>query len=102
MSGEQIICPGLCSICPSPAGKPCPKVAVRAVESVEKPIDHNGRELFVSQGLWGDKWGVFYRRTASGGLHRVKSPALPMVATREEAERNLAAYLAKKKGVTPE
>lgn len=86
---EPIPCPGLCSICAAPADKVCPNVAAK--EAAHTPNDG----LIVATGLSGTEWGVF-RRSASGGLHRVKSPALPMVATREEAERNLAAYLVKK------
>lgn len=51
-----------------------------------------GREIFVSKGL-GDNFGTFWR-APSGSLHRVKSPAMPMVATQEKA-RNLDAYAAK-------
>jgi ParB/RepB/Spo0J family partition protein len=57
-------------------------------------LDDQGRELFVSTGL-GDEFGTFWRST-SGGLHRVKSPSMPMVPTREEAQANLDAYAEKK------
>lgn len=65
-------------------------------------LDQNqGREVFVSKGLWGKdgqtQYGTFWR-SPSGGLHRVKSPAMPMVATREEAQANLDAW-AEKKGL---
>lgn len=53
-------------------------------------LDKKGRVIFVAQGL-GDKFGTFWR-SSSGGLHRVKSPAMPMVTTREEAQANLDAY----------
>lgn len=67
-------------------------------------LDQNqGRELFVSEGLWMDgqalQYGTFWK-SPSGGLHRVKSPAMPMVATREEAQANLDAW-AEKKGLKP-
>lgn len=53
-------------------------------------LDKKGRVIFVAQGL-GDKFGTFWQSHA-GGLHRVKSPAMPMVTTREEAQANLDAY----------
>lgn len=86
MSG--FTCPGLCSICPSPADRPCPRAA-------QERADRES-ELFVDYGLGHDSFGVF-RRSANGGRHRVKSPALPMTNTREECERNLAAYLARRR-----
>lgn len=57
-------------------------------------LHENGRELFVSNGL-GSEYGTFWR-SEKGGLHRVKSPDMPMVATREEAQANLDAWAAKK------
>lgn len=62
-------------------------------------LDNDDKEIFVSTGLGGDTFGSF-RRSPTGGLHRVKSPAMPMVATREEAQANLDAW-AKKKGLQP-
>jgi ribosomal protein L13 len=54
--------------------------------------DKTGRVLFVSDGISdGRSWGVFYRKP-SGGLKRVVSKYLPMVATRQEAQRNLNLY----------
>ena len=46
--------------------------------------------LLVQKGL-GDTYGTF-RALPGKGPHRKKSPALPMVGTREEAQRNLDAY----------
>lgn len=49
--------------------------------------------FIVSDGLSkGTTWAT-YRQTATGALHRVKSPYLPLRATREEAERDLAVWL---------
>ncbi|OPY62250.1 MAG: Chromosome-partitioning protein Spo0J [Pelotomaculum sp. PtaU1.Bin065] len=63
-------------------------------------LDDQGRELFVSRGLWfGDnsqvQYGTFWRNH-TGGLHRVKSPAMPMVASEEEAQKNLDVWAEKK------
>jgi len=63
-------------------------------ESPRVYLDEKGQEIFVSTGL-GDEYGSF-RRSPSGGLHRVKSPAMPLVATQEEAQVNLDAWAAKK------
>ena len=57
-------------------------------------LDKKVRVIFVAQ-VSGDKFGTFWR-SSSGGLHRVKSPAMPMVVTKEEARRNLDAYAEKK------
>ena len=58
-------------------------------------LDDQGRVLFVSGGLSRDKFGTFWR-SPSGGLHRVKSPAMPMVPSKEEAQQNLDDWAAKK------
>ena len=62
-------------------------------------LDEKGRELFVSAGLGGNEYGTFWC-SHTGGMHRVKSPAMPMVATREEAQANLDTW-AEKKGLHP-
>ena len=77
---------------------PAKETPVEPESEAKKYIDAQGRVLFVSAGL-GDEYGTFWR-SASGGLHRVKSPAMPMVASREEAQRNLDAW-AEKKGLKP-
>jgi|GEM_PF-1591779 len=59
-------------------------------------LHESGREIFVTKGL-GCEYGTFWR-SPTGGLHRVKSPAMPMAATREEAQKNLNEW-AKKKGL---
>jgi len=65
--------------------------------------DKNGHVIFVSAGLWsesgGEEYGTFWRSEA-GGLHRVKSQAMPMTPSREEAQRNLDAW-ADKNGLQP-
>jgi hypothetical protein len=63
-------------------------------------FDKNGQILFVSQGLGLNEWGTFRKNPRTMGHHRVKSPMMPMVATMEEAQRNLDAY-AKKNGLKP-
>lgn len=69
-------------------------------ENVKYPryLDKKGRELFVSKGL-GDEFGIFWK-SPTGGLHRVKSPAMPMVTTAKEAQAHLDNY-AKAKGLKP-
>lgn len=66
-------------------------------------LDKNGRTIFVSEGLWsssGEKeYGTFWQ-SASGGNHRVKTQAMPMVGTWEEAQRNLDTW-AEKNGLQP-
>jgi hypothetical protein len=61
-----------------------------------KYIDECGREIFVASGLSGDMYGTFWRAPA-GGLHRVVSPAMPMVRTRNTAQANLDKWAAKNK-----
>ncbi|MCL4440447.1 MAG: hypothetical protein M1609_07630 [Firmicutes bacterium] len=75
---------------------------VPEVESEELParryLDKNGKVIFVSDGLWssGDEkeYGTFWE-SVSGGHHRVKTQAMPMVASQEEAQRNLDAWAEK-------
>lgn len=57
-------------------------------------LDDRGRDLFVAS--TGDEYGTFWKTPLLGGMHRVKSPAMPMVKTREEAQANLDAYAEKK------
>ncbi len=53
-------------------------------------------EFLVSDGISQGRAWATYRRRLSGSLQRVKSPALPLRPTREEAERDLARWLIKK------
>lgn len=66
-------------------------------------LDKNGRIIFVDHGLWSKsgetEYGTFWQ-SASGGHHRVKTQAMPMVTSREEAQRNLDAW-AEKNGLQP-
>lgn len=67
--------------------------AVRDMEESSKKIafkylDKQGNEVFVSAGLGLSQYGTF-RRSTAGGLHRVKSPMMPMIGSREEAQKNL-------------
>jgi hypothetical protein len=59
--------------------------------------DFRGRELFVSDGISSGKtWMTCYCVPGSGGTHRLKSPSLPLRSTREEAQRDLDQYAARK------
>ncbi|MFL0197327.1 hypothetical protein ACJDU8_17430 [Clostridium sp. WILCCON 0269] len=60
-------------------------------------IDKKGNVIFVSAGLGMKEYGSF-RRSEAGGLHRVKSPMMPMVSSREEAQENLNLW-ARKNGL---
>lgn len=54
--------------------------------------DFQGRTLFVSSGIGGDKWMTVYRKPGSIGTHRVKSKLLPLKDSREEAQADLDRY----------
>lgn len=56
--------------------------------------DKNGKKIFVSAGLGFDQYGSF-RKSNSGGLRRVKSPMMPMVESKEIAQKNLDAWAIK-------
>lgn len=51
-------------------------------------LDKQGNKIFVSCGLGLKEYGTF-RKSNAGGLHRVKSPMMPMVESDEEAQMNL-------------
>jgi len=54
------------------------------------------QEYFVSDGISnGLTWGT-YRRKRNGSLQRVVTRALPLRLTKQEAERDLAAWLEKR------
>lgn len=59
-------------------------------------LDKKGNEIFVSTGL-GSAYGTF-RKSKNCGLHRVKSPSMPMTSSKEEAQDNLDLW-AKKNGL---
>lgn len=56
------------------------------------------RLLFVASGLSGSAWGTYWK-SDKGGLHRFKSPSMPVVETRDLAQVNLDAW-AKKMGIS--
>ena len=62
-------------------------------------LDKKGRLLFVSKGIGENKYGTFYR-VQTHGIHRVKSPDLPIRETMEEAEADFWLYT-KKHGLVP-
>lgn len=57
-------------------------------------IDNQGNEVFVSSGLGNDTFGTF-RRSATGSIHRVKSPMMPMIESSEKAQSNLDVWAKK-------
>lgn len=58
-------------------------------------LDKKGNEIFVSIGL-GSQYGTF-RKSENGGMHRVKSPSMPMSSSREVAQKNLDLWAKKNK-----
>jgi len=58
-------------------------------------LDKNGRVIFVSTGLGGSEFGTFWETAGGFGKHRVKTQAMPMVTSREEAQKNLDAWAEK-------
>jgi len=58
--------------------------------------DENGETVFVSSGL-GKRKFMSFRRSASGGLHRVKTKFLPVRNNFDDAQEDLNLY-ARKKG----
>lgn len=62
-------------------------------------LDQNGKVIFVSAGIGHDLFGTF-RRKSLYSTQRVKSPGMPMVASRAKAQANLDAWAAKK-GLQP-
>ena len=63
-------------------------------------LDKNGHVIFVSTGLGGSEFGTFWETAGGFSKHRVKTPAMPMTPSREEAQRNLDAW-AEKNGLQP-
>ena len=58
--------------------------------------NEQGEIILVVEGLLKGKW-MSMRRSNNGGLHRIKSPALPIRDSREEAQADLDFY-AKNRG----
>jgi hypothetical protein len=59
-------------------------------------IDANGTRYFVSPGISrdGHTWMTVYQKRGANGTHRAKN--LPIVETRDEAQKLLDEYAAKK------
>jgi hypothetical protein len=57
-------------------------------------VDAKGQLVFVSKGL--GKSFMSFRTSASGGLHRVRSPKLPERTTFDQAQGDLNHYAALK------
>jgi hypothetical protein len=62
-------------------------------------LDKKGRLLFVSKGIGQDCYATFFRTHVSG-IHRVKSPDLPVRKTMEKAGEDFSKYV-KKHGLVP-
>lgn len=81
-----LVCPRtgwLYGIDGEPVGHPAPEVPVRTWQG------RSGQLYFVSDGVSrGTAWAVYTRRP-TGSLRRVKSPRLPVCATRGEAQQLL-------------
>lgn len=63
---------------------------VEAITSEDVPATHynyQGHDIFVSSGLGGKTFGTF--RKSNGGIKRIVSKKLPMIADFNEAQRNL-------------
>lgn len=59
--------------------------------------DENGALVFVSSGISGGRvWMTVRQKPPRTGTHRVKSPALPLRPTPEEAQSDLDAYALKR------
>jgi hypothetical protein len=80
-------------VCPGIPGTPHPKQTVCGFVTVW--TDENGRGVFVDSGLGGRNF-MSFRRSARGGLHRVKSKFLPLRKTFDEAQTDLNLYAQKK------
>lgn len=59
--------------------------------------DDNGHLCFVKAGLDRKNYMSFRKLDDKHAAHRIKSPALPLRDTKEEAERDLDAYAVKNK-----
>ncbi|MCG3212585.1 MAG: hypothetical protein FOGNACKC_06255 [Anaerolineae bacterium] len=58
-------------------------------------LNDKGQPVKVAAGLGGDSYGAFIVKPG-GSLKRIVSPALPMVADRAQAQRNLDKYATRK------
>ena len=57
--------------------------------------DDHGDIILVAEGLLKGKW-MAMRQSHSGGLHRIKSPALPIRDSRDAAQADLDDYAGKR------
>lgn len=98
-----------CCMCPNrgnpdkricPAGGPM-KPVVTVCDFVLSYYDDTGALVFVAPGRAtdGKTWMTLREKTRGGGMRRVLAKALPIRATRDEAQEDLNAY-AKRKGWT--
>jgi hypothetical protein len=61
-------------------------------------IDKSGNEIFVHDGISNERsWATYRRNPRTGGLHRVKSPDMPPVESKDLAQENLDRYARKHK-----
>lgn len=59
-------------------------------------VSEREEEISVSEGLHAGQWMAMRLAKNGRSKHRVKSPALPIRATRDEAQADLDAYAAKR------
>jgi ParB family chromosome partitioning protein len=57
--------------------------------------EYNGETVFVSPGIGGKEFGTFKKTKSGAGIKRIVSKDLPMVSSREEAQRMLDAFAEK-------
>jgi hypothetical protein len=76
-------------LCPGIPGTPHPKQSTCDFENVWH--DTNGKAVFVDSGIGGKNY-MSFRRSDSGGLHRVKTKYLPVRETFDEAQKDLNLY----------
>ena len=69
---------------------------VKVVAPAKEYYDDDGVVVKVRGGLWGDKFGSFRMSADGKSGHRVKSPALPMVESQDQAQADLDAYAVKR------
>lgn len=100
---DDMACPGGCWWVEPDLCSRCAEVITRESDTKSEPtlvpmnyIHENGQEIFVWRNGQ-EQYGTFWR-SASGGMHRIKSPAMPMTFTKKEAQANLDAW-AEKKGL---
>ena len=67
------------------------KAAKRKAATAERPparyMTEDSREVFVTSGLNNRSFGTFFQLTPAGSFHRFKSPRMPMVPSKDLAQR---------------